>query len=321
LPSLLENSERLFYKLGDDRRLDARVLDAIRTVRTHAKRPVWWPTSIIEPGEVVHPLRLVKSLGEIELLQRAADLSAEGHVAVMRAARPGVGEHELEAILLAAFRAGGARRPAYPPIVGSGLNATVLHYVTNDRTLESGELVLVDAGCEYQHYAADITRTFPVDGRFSEPQARIYDLVLDAQLAAIDRARVGASMDDVHLIAVRVLTEGLVRLGLVSGPVGQAVEEERFKPYYMHRTGHYLGLDVHDVGRYCNLGRPRPLEAGNVITVEPGIYVPADADVPSEYRGIGVRIEDDVLVTPDGPRTLTSAVAKRREDVERICGS
>ncbi len=319
LPGLFENSARLFYRLGDNRRFDERIIDAVRTVRVQARRPVWWPTSIIDAGEVTHALRLVKSAAEIESMQRAAELAAAGHLAAMRAARSGMGEHELEAILLAAFRAGGARRPAYPPIVGSGPNATVLHYVANDRTIERGDLVLVDAGCEYEHYASDVTRTFPADGIFSPAQARIYDLVLAAQVTAIERVQVGRSMDDVHRAAVQVLTEGLVELGLVEGPVGEAIEEERYKPFYMHRTGHYLGLDVHDVGRYNANGKARPLEAGNVITVEPGIYVPPDAEVPAVYRGIGVRIEDDVLVSADGPRVLSVSAPKRREDVERAC--
>jgi len=319
LPGLFENTARLFYRLGNDRRLDDRVLDAVNAVRAKARQSVWWPSSIVEPSEVTGELRLVKSEGEIRLIQRAADLSAVGHRAVMRAARAGMGEHELEAILLATFRAGGARRAAYPSIVGSGSNATVLHYVANDCALRTGDLVLVDAGCEYQHYAADITRTFPVDGRFSEAQAQIYDLVLAAQVAAIDRVRVGATMEDLHAVAVRVLTEGLVDLGLVVGPVSEAIEDERYKPFYMHRTGHYLGLDVHDVGRYSEQGRPRPLAAGNVVTVEPGIYIPQESDVADEYRGIGVRIEDDVLVSADGPRTLTAAAPKVREDVEQAC--
>ncbi len=319
MPELFENQARLFFRLGEDRDLDARVLLAIRAVRTRARRAVWWPTSIVDPGEVVDPLRLVKSETEIRLMQHAADISSAGHMAVMAAAAPDVGEHELEAVLLSTFRGAGARRPAYPPIVGSGPNATVLHYVANDRTLVAGDLVLVDAGCEYEHYAADITRTFPVTGRFSESQARIYDLVLAAQLAAIDRARVGRTMDDVHQVAVRVLTEGLVELGLIAGPVGDAIETERYRSFYMHRTGHYLGLDVHDVGRNSILGKPRALEEGNVITVEPGLYIPANADVPEEYRGIGVRIEDDVAISVDGPIVLTAAAPKLRDDVERAC--
>lgn len=319
LPELLENQERLYYRLGGDRRLDERVLAAIQSVRARARKPVWWPTHIIEAAEVLAPLRLVKSPAEVSLLRRAAEISAEAHLAVMGAARAGMYEHELEAVLLQTFRARGARRPAYTPIVGSGPNATTLHYVANDRELCAGELVLVDAGCEYQRYAADITRTFPVAGRFTEPQARVYGLVLQAQEAAIAKARPGVTMDDLHLCVVRTLTEGLVELGLVVGPTGEAVEQERYKPFFMHRTGHYLGLDVHDVGRYSLRGRPRPLGAGNVVTVEPGIYIAPDANVPEEYRGIGVRIEDDVLVTENGCEVLTAAVPKALRDVEAAC--
>ena len=318
LPDLLERCARLFYQLGRDRRMDDRVLGSIADVRRRRGR-VWWPTTIVESDDILAPMRMVKSDGEIRLLERAAVISAQVHLEVMAGARAGMAEHELEATLLGGFRSRGAQRPAYTPIVASGPNATVLHYVRNDRRIGPDDLVLVDAACEYEHYAADITRTFPVSGRFTAPQAAVYDVVLAGQLAAIDAVRAGATLEDVHQAAVRVLTTGLVDLGLVAGPVDEAIEQERYKPFFMHRTSHHLGLDVHDLVRSHQFGEPRPLEVGNVVTVEPGIYVGPAEEIPEEYRGIGVRIEDDVVVTGDAPRVLTAGAPKRREDLERAC--
>jgi len=229
-------------------------------------------------------------------------------------------EYEIEGVLRSVFRCGGSERPAYPPIVGSGPNATVLHHRKNDRRMDEGDLLLIDAGSEYGYYAADVTRTFPVGGTFTEPQRAVYELVLRAQEASIAATRPGATLDDVHQASVRVLAHGMVELGLIEGPVETAISEERYKRYYMHKTSHYLGMDVHDVGRYFDQGKHRPLEPGVVLTVEPGLYVPAnDERAPERFRGIGVRIEDDVLVTPDGCRVLSDAIPKRVADVERAC--
>jgi Xaa-Pro aminopeptidase len=253
-------------------------------------------------------------------MEQAIDITREAHVAAMAAARPGMYEYEVEAILRGIFRRHGSERPAYTPIVGSGENATVLHYRKNDRRMEAGDLLLIDAGAEYGYYAADVTRTFPVGGKFTEPQRTIYELVLAAQDASIAATKPGATLEEIHAESVRVIAEGLVRLGLIEGPVETAISEERYKRYYMHRTSHYLGMDVHDVGRYYLGGIARPLDPGVVLTVEPGIYVPkGDTTAPEAYRGIGVRIEDDVLVTDDGCRVLSDAIPKRTRDVELAC--
>ena len=265
-------------------------------------------------------MRRLKSASEVELMQRAVDITREAHVLAMAKTRPGMYEYEVEALLRGIFRGRGGERPAYAPIVGSGPNATVLHYHKNDRRMEEGDLLLIDAGSEYGYYAADVTRTFPVSGRFTPPQKAIYELVLAAQDASIVATRPGATFEEVHQESVRVLATGMVELGLIEGPVETAISEERYKRYYMHKTSHYLGMDVHDVGRYFERGKPRPLEAGVVLTVEPGLYVPTNDDrAPAPFRGIGVRIEDDVLVTADGCRVLSESIPKRTVDVELAC--
>ena len=320
LPDWLENCERLFYRLGRDRAQDDQVLRAIERTRPRARRGSSFPTQIIDPATIVHEMRRKKEPLELELMSRAVEITREAHVVAMAAARPGMYEYEIEALLRSIFRKHGSERPAYAPIVGSGPNATVLHYHKNNRRMEDGDLLLIDAGTEYGYYAADVTRTFPVGGTFTPPQRTIYDLVLAAQDASIAATRPGATIDEVHQESVRVLAEGLVALGFIEGPVEEAIKEERYKRYYMHKTSHYLGMDVHDVGRYFEEGKARPLEPGVVITVEPGLYIAANDDkVPAEYRGIGVRIEDDVLVTPDGHRVMSESIPRRTADVERAC--
>lgn len=327
LPDLLQNTRRLYYRLGRSRTFDAIVLDALGRVRGRAKQGVWWPTEIVDPATVLHEMRVIKSKEELELMRRAVEITGEAHVEAMARTRPGMYEYEVEALLRAAFRRRGSERMAYAPIVGSGPNATVLHYRRNDRRMADGDLLLIDAGCEYGYYASDITRTFPVGGRWSAPQRAIYDLVLEAQLAAIAAVRPGATLEDVHRASVRVIAEGLIRLGLLRESLDKVIEEQLYKPYYMHRTSHYLGMDVHDVGAYFQpgepyqVGTPRPLASGMVITVEPGIYVSESADVPEQFRGIGVRIEDDVLVGPEGPVVLSDGIPKQPEDVERACAT
>jgi len=317
LPRLLENAPRLFYRLGRDRRFDDRVLDALDRVRARARQGIFAPGSIEDPARVLGPMRAVKSPAELERMRRAAAITCAAHGEAMRLARGGGGEQDLDALLVGAFRAGGAR-PAYPPIVAAGASATVLHYDRNDGRLVDGELVLIDAGCEYEHYAADVTRTFPVAGRFTAHQADVYRLVLAAQAAAVRAVRPGVTLEAVHEAAVEVLTAGLVDLGLVEGPAAAAVQAERYKPFYMHRTSHFLGLDVHDAGIYCDASGPRRLEPGMVITVEPGLYF-APESAPEPFRGIGVRVEDDVLVTCDGAEVLTSAAPSSVESVEAAC--
>ena len=322
LPELLQNTRRVYYRLGRDRACDDLVLGAIERVRGRAKLGISWPMEIVDPAAVLHEMRLVKSAEELKSVRRAVEVTTEAHLLAMAKAKPGVFEYEVEAILRGVFRRAGSERPAYGPIVGSGPNATVLHYRRNDRKMQDGDLLLIDAGCEYDYYASDVTRTFPVSGRFSPAQRAIYEIVLDAQLASISATRPGATLEEVHNASVRVITDGLVRLGIVEGPVEAAIGEQRYKPYFMHRTSHWLGMDVHDVGAYFIDARPRPLLTGMIITIEPGIYISENAgEVPVEYRGIGVRIEDDVLVEPSGSSVLSAAIPKSIQDVERACAA
>lgn len=317
LPDYLENVTRVHYRLGLDLGFDARFLRAIDVVRKRSRRGVNAPTEIIDPAASVHEQRMVKGTDELELMRKASHITGAGHLAAMRAAKPGRFEYELEAELLRAFRAGGAERAAYGSIVGSGVNATILHYRKNDRQMQDGDLVLIDAGAEYAYYASDVTRTFPVNGRFSGEQRAIYEVVLSAQQAAIAAVRPGATLDQVHEVAVATIVDGLLDLGLLEGDKAEVLESGSYKTFYMHRTGHWLGMDVHDVGRYHIDSAPRPLEPGFVLTVEPGLYVPAAREaVPERFRGIGVRIEDDILVTATGHESLTSHIPKQVEDVE-----
>jgi Xaa-Pro aminopeptidase len=238
----------------------------------------------------------------------------------MRVAKPGRHEYEVEAALRQVFRQNGSERPAYAPIVGSGPNATVLHYRQNDRRIEAGDLLLVDAGCEFGYYASDVTRTFPVSGKFSRAQEAIYSIVLDAQLAAIAATRPGVAIEQIHEHALGVIVDGLRELGLLTADRQKILDEQLYRPFYMHRTSHWLGMDVHDVGTYFLDHKPRPLEPGMVITIEPGIYIASgNTAVPPEYRGIGVRIEDDVLLTPEGNLNLTADIPKSVSEIERAC--
>lgn len=319
LPKLLENVEHLYYRLGIDRDFDDRVLRAVANVRRRARRGQRYPTHIIDPSNVIHELRLHKDSEEIALMRRAATITSEAHGLAMSACRPGMYEYEVEAVLAAHFLKNGSHRPAYSSIVGSGPNATVLHYHANDRKMVDGDLLLIDAGCEYSYYAADVTRTFPVNGRFSEAQKAVYEVVLASQLAAIAATRTDATLDAIHDVALREIVNGLIELGIIAGSLDEALEKELYKPYFMHKTSHFLGMDVHDVGAYFIAGKPRPLEPGMVITVEPGIYISEKAEVPEKFRGIGVRIEDDVLVTLEGNEVLTSRAPKTVAAIEAAC--
>jgi Xaa-Pro aminopeptidase len=261
-------------------------------------------------------MRLYKSRSELTLMRKAARISTRAHERALRACRPGMNEYELEAELWHEFRRQGAR-PAYGTIVGGGANSCILHYTQNDQPLGGGDLVLIDAACEVECYASDITRTFPVNGRFTAEQRAIYDLVLKAQLAAIDKARAGNHWNQPHEAAVRTLTRGLVKLGLLKGSVSKLIKDGDYRKFYMHRTGHWLGLDVHDVGDYKVDGEWRELEPGMVLTVEPGLYIPAGLKgVPRKWWNIGVRIEDDVLVTASEPEVLTGKLIKRPDEIE-----
>lgn len=322
LPDYLENHQRLLYRLGMDSGFDAKVFDAIGRTRARGRTGSTWPTEIVDPSTIVHEMRLLKTEAELEVMRKAASITKEAHIGAMRLAKPGLFEYEVEALYREVFRKRGAERSAYAPIVGSGPNATVLHYRTNDRRMEDGDLLLVDAGCEYGYYASDVTRTWPVNGKFTGPQREIYEIVLAAEQASIEKVKPGATLDDIHRTSVEVIVDGLLRLGLLTGDRQKILDEQLYKPFYMHRTSHWLGMDVHDVGFYFQNRKPRPLEPGMVLTVEPGIYISASNDkVPAEYRGIGVRIEDDIVVTKDGHLNLTGDIPRTVADIERICSS
>jgi len=325
LPGYLENARALHYSLGRDPHADAQVLRARDLVRRRARLGVSYPAAIVDLSATVHAMRLVKSAYEIAVMRRAAEITREAHAVAMRVAKPGAFEYEVEAEMLRTYRRHGAERPAYESIVGSGPNATILHYRKNDRRLEDGDLLLIDAGAEVEYYAADVTRTFPVNGKFTPPQRRIYEAVLKAQELTIAATRTGTTIESLHRITLRSITESLIALGLVEGPLDQAIEKELYKPFYMHRTSHWLGMDVHDVGSYFVEGEPKPvartLEPGQVLTIEPGIYVGSTTKAPDEYKGIGVRIEDDVLVTADGPDVLTRAIPKQPDELEKLLAS
>jgi Xaa-Pro aminopeptidase len=320
LPNLLQNRRRIYYRLGASRRFDERLLSAVDRVRARQRTGASAPTEIVDPGAVLHEMRLRKSPVEVETMRTAARITREAHELAMQRTRPGMHEYEVEALLLDTFRRHGSERPAYGSIVGSGPNACVLHYRKNDRRIDGGELLLIDAGCEYGYYASDVTRTFPVGRAFSREQQAIYELVLEAQLEGIAATRPGATLDGIHKLSVDVVTRGLVRLGLLQGDLEKLVEAETYKRFFMHRTSHWLGMDVHDVGAYYEAGKPRQLEPGMVLTVEPGIYIaPDDDSVPPAWRGIGVRIEDDVLVTTSVPEVLTAGIPKTVEEVLAAC--
>jgi Xaa-Pro aminopeptidase len=321
LPEYLKDVHRLHYRIGVDRAFDSIVLDAIADVKRKARTGVSPPREIVDPSVVVHEMRLRKSAAEIEVMCKAAAITAEAHAAAMQLARPGRFEYEVEAEIMRVFRARGAERPAYGSIVGSGPNATILHHRRNDRRMQEGDLLLIDAGAEYGYYACDVTRTFPVSGSFSSEQRALYQIVLDAQRAAIESIRPGVTVPHVHAAAVDVLVAGLVELGLIEGPVSQALETESYKPYYMHRTSHWLGMDVHDVGDYHVHRQPRLLEPGFVLTVEPGLYIAAGSPCDPKWHGIGIRIEDDVLVTEVAHRVLTESIPKSVAELEGILGA
>jgi Xaa-Pro aminopeptidase len=320
LPRLLLGHSSLFARFDDATVIDPRLTRALAAARREARGGAVYPRAVVDLGTLVHEMRRQKRSEELALMEQAIAITGDAHVAAMARAEPGAYEYEIEALLRAAFRARGSERVAYEPIVGSGSNATVLHYVKNQRQMMDGELLLIDAGCEFGYYAADITRTFPVNGRFSAAQREVYEVVLAAQQAAISRAVPGSTLERVHEAAVASICEGLVALGVLPGSAREIEAEGRYKAYFMHKTSHYLGMDVHDVGSYYQGGRPRPLDPGVVITVEPGLYFRPDAaEVPERYRGIGVRIEDDVLIESVGARVLSHAIPRDPADVEHAC--
>ena len=315
---LLENQPALHYPVGADPEWDARVMRWLNAVRARARAGVAAPQRVQDVRGVLDDLRLIKDTHELGVMRRAATISAAAHRRAMQAARAGRREYELEAELLYEFRRNGAQFPAYSPIVAGGANACVLHYVFNDAPLRDGELLLIDAGCELDGYAADITRTFPVSGRFSAAQREVYEIVLAAQKAAMEKVRAGNPWNEPHDAAVRVLAQGLLDLKLATGPLDEVIEKETYKRFYMHRTGHWLGLDVHDAGEYKRGGKWRALEPGMTLTVEPGLYIRAAADVPERLHDIGIRIEDDVVVTPGACEVITAEAPKAVADIEAL---
>ena len=321
LPGLLEGRSRVYYHFGHDTEFDIKLIGWVNRVRALVRSGAQPPHELLELGHLLDELRLFKSPAELRMMQRAADISVLAHQAAMHAARPGLREYELQAEIERVFRMHGSV-PAYGSIVGAGANACVLHYVANNAVARDGDLVLVDAGAEYQGYAADITRTFPVGGRFSREQRVLHDLVGAAQDAALAQARPGVPYEAGHEAAVRTLTEGLLRLGLLKGSLEKNLAGATYRRFYRHKTGHWLGLDVHDVGDYRIEGESRLLEPGMVFTLEPGLYVaPDDTSVAAKWRGIGIRTEDDVLVTRDGHKVLTGKLARSADEIESLMAS
>lgn len=317
LPELIADRDSVWHSFGDDSAWDARIFKAMTAVRGMARAGRRPPRSLKDLRAPLDAMRLVKDAHEIRLMHEAADIAAAGHARAMRACRPGMAEYELEAELSHEFRRRGADGHAYPPIVAGGANACILHYVDNRRLLADGALVLIDAGCELEGYAADITRTFPVNGRFSAAQRDVYEIVLAAQAAAVAAIRPGVAFAAYHDAALRVLTQGLIDLGLIDGSVDGAIEREAYKPWYMHRTGHWLGLDVHDAGDYKSGDEWTTLAPGMTLTVEPGLYLRPGENVPATLAGIGIRIEDDVLVTAAGASVYTGA-PKTVAEIEEV---
>jgi Xaa-Pro aminopeptidase len=315
LPGLLERSDRVYYSMGVTPEFDQRLLGFIQTLNANRQRG-HAPSELVALDHLLHEMRLFKSRAEAAAMRRAAEIAVAAHARAMRACRPGMMEYELEAEFLHEFRRHGADC-SYPPIVAGGANACVLHYRANDAALADGDLVLIDAGCEYRMYASDVTRTFPVGGRFTEPQRELYDVVLEANRAATAKAVVGNHWNDPHDAAVAVITRGLRELKLLKGRQASLVRSQAYREFFMHRTGHWLGIDVHDVGDYKVAEQWRLLEPGMVMTIEPGIYVAPDSRAAKRWRGIGIRIEDDVLVTRAAPDVLTAALPAAAADIER----
>lgn len=318
LPGLLHGRERIYYDLGKDPEFDQLLIGWLNELRSKTRKKFLVPDEITALDHNLHEMRLFKSRAEIAVMRKSARIAAAAHQRAMAVCKPGMNEAEIHAELLHAFTREQCEA-SYVPIVGGGANACILHYISNRDQLNDGDLLLIDAGAEYNGYASDITRTFPINGNFSGPQKDLYEVVLTAQLTAIDDVRAGNPWDHVHETAVRVATEGMLDLGILKGSLDEALEEEHFKDYYVHNTGHWLGLDVHDVGEYEIDGHSRVLEPGMVLTVEPGIYIPLSATAIDEvWRGMGIRIEDNVAVTKDAADVLSADICKSVDDVEAL---
>jgi Xaa-Pro aminopeptidase len=318
LAGLLENQPALFYPVGDDAHWDSRAMQWLNAVRAKLRAGVAAPDRVQDIRSLIDDQRLIKDAHEQNVMRRAARIAAGAHRRAMQSTRPGRSEYEIEAELLYEFRRNGAQFPAYSPIVAGGANACVLHYVFNDAPLRDGDLLLIDAGGELDGYASDITRTFPVNGRFSAAQRDVYEIVLASQRAAMDKVRAGNGWNEPHDAAVKVLAQGMLDLKLLPGSLDELLEKETYKRFYMHRTGHWLGLDVHDAGEYKRQGDWRALAPGMTLTVEPGLYIRAEDDIPEPLRNIGIRIEDDVLVTDAGCEVITAEAPKAVADIEAL---
>ncbi|MET0050122.1 MAG: Xaa-Pro aminopeptidase [Candidatus Thiodiazotropha sp.] len=319
LPRMLEQCERVFYVMGCNPQFDQKLSEWITTIRCNSRSGLQGPVEIIALDHYLHEMRLYKSRSELKVMRQAARISAKAHTRVMQACKAGMWEYQLEAEFIRECGHQGAREQAYPPIVGAGGNACTLHYVDNNSKIEPDQLLLIDAGCEKDYYASDITRTFPVGGRFTEPQRLLYELVLASQEAAIAKVKPGNHWNDPHNAAVKVITRGLIKLGILKGTPAKLIREDKYKPFFPHRTGHWIGMDVHDVGDYKVDGAWRLLEPGMVMTIEPGLYIPAGMKgVAKKWWDIGIRIEDDVLVTREGCEVLTRDVPKSVEEIEAV---
>lgn len=324
LPQYLQKAERIYYHLGRDSHFNDRMIRHYQNLLATRPRRGTGPIAIEDTGPIIHGLRLHKSNFEVDLMRQAADIAVLAHNHAMSIARPGSYEYEIQAEIEHIFRLQGGMGPAYPSIVAAGKNACVLHYIENNYQMQEQELLLIDAGCAYKYYNSDITRTFPINGKFTPEQKALYEIVLEAQKQAIQEVKPGNGFDAPHKKAVQIITEGLIEVGLLKGEVNQLIQEGKYKQFYMHRTSHWLGLDVHDVGVYQHGEVPQVLQPGQVLTIEPGLYVvphtpPAEDQPPVDDRwvGIGIRIEDDVLVTPQGNEVLTAGVPKEISDLQR----
>ncbi|MDH5613096.1 MAG: Xaa-Pro aminopeptidase [Gammaproteobacteria bacterium] len=320
LPGLMEHCDSVYYTIGLNPEFDKHVMNCVNSLRRGARRGIHAPNEFVSLDHLLHDMRLFKSREELQLMRKAAKISVQGHINAMRSCQPGKYEYELEAELLYEFNRNGAGW-AYPSIVGGGANSCILHYTENNKPLQDGDIVLIDAGAEYGGYAADITRTFPVNGRYSEAQKEIYDLVLESQEAAIKQTKPGNHWNDPHDAAVKVLTKGLIELGLLKGKLADLIKKGDYSKYYMHRTGHWLGMDVHDVGDYKVDDEWRLLEPGMALTIEPGLYISSEHRGVKRWWNIGVRIEDDVVVTKDGCELLTKGLPRTTEEVEAVMAS
>lgn len=325
LLTMLEKSKRLYYSLGCNIELDLQIGEWLNYIRNKIRTGIRGPTEITLLDHCLHEMRLIKSAAEIQAMRTAASISAQAHICLMQKCQPGMSEYELEAEFVRECIHNGARHQAYSPIVGGGKNSCVLHYEDNKDVLHNGDLVLIDAGCEYDYYASDITRTFPINGRFNPVQRELYELVLEAQMAALDKLKPGNTWEDLQNAAVNVITKGLLHLGVFKGTtrsIAKLIKSERYKPFYMHKIGHWLGMDAHDVGSYKQDDEWRVFEPGMCLTVEPGIYIGQDAmEAEEQWRGMGVRIEDDVVITANGYEVLSAAVPKQVKEIEALIGT